>query len=91
MSLTGRNFDVSKLDVKTASAAALGAAVERARVLASKEERDIQRYVAYAIDQQVKKLDAKLKYFEELEALLQNEREQVEQIRQSIVAERDKK
>lgn len=86
--LCSNTFDVSKLDVKTAAATALGAAVQRAKVLASKEERDVQRYVAFAIDQQLKKLEAKMQYFDQLEQLLQSEHEQIETARQQLLAEK---
>lgn len=83
-------FDVTKLDVKTAAATALGAGVQRAKVLASKEERDVQRYVAFAIDQQLKKLEAKMQYVEQLEDVLNKEREQVELARQELAAAKAK-
>ena len=64
-------------NVQTAAAAALGAAAVKARHLASVEERKIKSLVALLVETQMKKLEIKLKHFEELEGIMDREREAV--------------
>lgn len=68
---------IEKQDVQVAAAAALAAATVKAQVLAEKEEREIHNLVMKAIDLQYKKIELKLKYFEDLEKLMDRERVQV--------------
>ena len=81
-------IDVSTLDVKSASAALTAAAV-RAKQLADKEEREIQRNVAQCIELQLKKLEIKMKQFDELEELLKQEREKLNEQQNKVLQERD--
>lgn len=67
----------SEGNVKTASAAALAAAAVKAKHLANVEERKIKSLVALLVETQMKKLEIKLKHFEELEAIMDREREAV--------------
>jgi len=64
------------------AAAALAAAAIRARMIADKEEKEMQRLVAQVIDAQLRKLELKLAYFEQLEEQLEKEREQADRLRQ---------
>ena len=48
--------------------------------LASVEERKIKSLVAMLVETQMKKLDIKLKHFEQLEAIMDRERESVSNI-----------
>lgn len=59
--------------MKVAAAAALAAAAVRAKLLAEQEEREIQRLVVGVVDAQMKKIEAKLKYMEELDQVGQQE------------------
>ncbi|KAF0972416.1 hypothetical protein FDP41_009319 [Naegleria fowleri] len=77
-------FDVTKLDVQSASSVALGAAAARAKEIATREERELQRLVAFVIEQQLKKLEKKIKYFEKLEKAMQIEREELEKARKEL-------
>ncbi|KAL9654633.1 hypothetical protein ABK040_006695 [Willaertia magna] len=86
--VTSSNFDVSKLDVQTASSVALGAAASRAKEIATREEREIQRLVAIVIEKQLKKLEKKIKYFEKLESAMQKEREELEKARKALHTEK---
>lgn len=81
-------FDVSKLDTKTASAAALGAAAARAEELVIKEEHEIQRMIATLIEKQLKKLELKMKHFENLEGIIAREREQLEEQKRKLFEEK---
>ncbi|KAG2389119.1 hypothetical protein C9374_014519 [Naegleria lovaniensis] len=78
------SFDVTKLDVQSASSVALGAAAARAKEIATREERELQRLVAFVIEQQLKKLEKKIKYFEKLEKAMQIEREELEKARKEL-------
>lgn len=64
-------------NVETAAAAALAAGAVKAKHLASVEERKIKSLVALLVETQMKKLEIKLKHFEELEAIMDREREAV--------------
>ena len=64
-------------NVKTAAAAALAAAAVKSQHLANVEERKIKSLVALLVETQMKKLDIKLRHFEELEAIMDREREAV--------------
>lgn len=67
----------SEGNTQTAAAAALAGAAVKARHLASIEERKIKSLVALLVETQMKKLEIKLRHFEELEAIMDREREAV--------------
>lgn len=75
-------------NVATAAASALAAAAVKAKHLASVEERRIKSLVALLVETQMKKLEIKLRHFEELEAIMDRERESLELQRQQLLAER---
>lgn len=75
-------------DLSTAAACALGAAAVKARHLASIEERKIKALVSVLIDTQLKKLDIKMKHYEELETLVDKERDTIENQRQELLKDR---
>uniref|UniRef100_A0A7I4CT55 Chromatin remodeling factor subunit n=1 Tax=Physcomitrium patens TaxID=3218 RepID=A0A7I4CT55_PHYPA len=56
--------------VKQAAASALAAVAVKAKLLADQEEREMQRLIAVVIDQQLKKLELKLKFLNELDSEL---------------------
>ena len=64
-------------NTQTAGAAALAGAAVKARHLANIEERKIKSLVALLVETQMKKLEIKLRHFEELEAIMDREREAV--------------
>lgn len=68
---------LKEAQLSTAAAAALGAAAVKAKHLASVEERKIKSLVALLVETQMKKLEIKLRHFEELEAIMDRERENV--------------
>ncbi|KAL5704443.1 hypothetical protein ACHQM5_022876 [Ranunculus cassubicifolius] len=74
--------------VKNAAKLGLAAAAMKAKQFADHEEREIQRMTASIINHQLRKLEAKLKQFAEVETLLMKECEQVEKVRQRLAAER---
>ncbi|XP_012991044.1 SWI/SNF complex subunit SMARCC1-like [Esox lucius] len=74
--------------VTTAAAAALASAATKAKHLAAVEERKIKSLVALLVETQMKKLEIKLRHFEELETIMDREKEALEQQRQQLLSER---
>ncbi|CAD5231928.1 unnamed protein product [Bursaphelenchus xylophilus] len=74
--------------VQTAAASALAAAAVKAKHLANLEERRMKSLVAQLVETQMKKLELKLKHFDELEAITDKERESFEYQRQQLILER---
>lgn len=68
---------VKEAHLSTAAAAALGSAAVKAKHLAAVEERKIKSLVALLVETQMKKLEIKLRHFEELETIMDRERETV--------------
>lgn len=62
-------------NVQSAAAAALASAAVKAKHLAAVEERKIKSLVALLVETQMKKLEIKLRHFEELETTMERERE----------------
>ncbi|RWS24321.1 SWI/SNF complex subunit SMARCC2-like protein [Leptotrombidium deliense] len=79
---------IKEAQLSTAAAAALGAAAVKAKHLAGVEERKIKSLVALLVETQMKKLEIKLRHFEELEAIMDRERETLEYQRQQLMQER---
>uniref|UniRef100_H2Z1E9 SMARCC C-terminal domain-containing protein n=1 Tax=Ciona savignyi TaxID=51511 RepID=H2Z1E9_CIOSA len=75
-------------NIATAAASALSAAAVKAKYLAQIEERKIKTLVAHLVETQMKKLEIKLRHFEELETIMEREREQLEYQRQQLLQER---
>merc|ERR1712038_1368509 len=71
-----------------AAAAALSSAAVKAKHLATVEERKIKSLVALLVETQMKKLEIKLRHFEELETIMDREREALEYQRQQLIQER---
>ena len=57
----------------------------KAKHLAAVEERKIKSLVALLVETQMKKLEIKLRHFEELETILDREREALEYQRQQLI------
>nr|XP_033787831.1 SWI/SNF complex subunit SMARCC1 isoform X3 [Geotrypetes seraphini] len=81
-------YDISEGNVVTAAAAALASAATKAKHLAAVEERKIKSLVALLVETQMKKLEIKLRHFEELETIMDREKEALEQQRQQLLTER---
>ncbi|XP_039593648.1 SWI/SNF complex subunit SMARCC1 isoform X2 [Polypterus senegalus] len=75
-------------NIATAAAAALASAATKAKHLAAVEERKIKSLVALLVETQMKKLEIKLRHFEELETIMDREKEALEQQRQQLLTER---
>ncbi len=71
--------------LQSAAASALSAAAVKAKHLAAVEERRIKSLVAQLVETQMKKLEIKLRHFEELETIMDREREALEYQRQQLI------
>merc|ERR1719486_1585025 len=71
-----------------AASAALASAAVKAKHLAAVEERKIKSLVALLVETQMKKLEIKLRHFEELETIMDREREALDHQRQQLIQER---
>lgn len=83
-----KSESVGKSSVEKAAATALGAAAAKAKVLADYEERDLKSLINSAIELQMHKLEFKMAQLEELEALMDVERKDLEKMRLDLVKER---
>uniref|UniRef100_A0AAR2IIP7 SWI/SNF related, matrix associated, actin dependent regulator of chromatin, subfamily c, member 1a n=1 Tax=Pygocentrus nattereri TaxID=42514 RepID=A0AAR2IIP7_PYGNA len=81
-------LDVGEGNIATAAAAALASAATKAKHLAAVEERKIKSLVALLVETQMKKLEIKLRHFEELETIMDREKEALELQRQQLLTER---
>ncbi|KAF9585121.1 hypothetical protein BGW38_003798 [Lunasporangiospora selenospora] len=79
---------IPRSTLEKAATAALGSAAAKAKILADYEEREIQRLVTVVIEMQLKKLELKLKQFEELESVLDIEKSELERQRQQLYLDR---
>eukprot|EP00004_Rigifila_ramosa_P021355 TRINITY_DN5665_c0_g1_i1.p1 TRINITY_DN5665_c0_g1~~TRINITY_DN5665_c0_g1_i1.p1 ORF type:complete len:897 (-),score=178.61 TRINITY_DN5665_c0_g1_i1:36-2354(-) len=67
---------------------ALAASAVKAKLLAESQERELQRTFSAVVDAQMKKVELRIRQYEELEKILELERDQVEVARHQIFAER---
>merc|ERR1719215_1986398 len=74
--------------LQAAAASGLSSAAVKAKHLAAVEERKIKSLVALLVETQMKKLEIKLRHFEELETIMDREREALEYQRQQLIQER---
>merc|ERR1712111_248162 len=74
--------------LQSAAASGLSCAAVKAKHLAAVEERKIKSLVALLVETQMKKLEIKLRHFEELETIMDREREALEYQRQQLIQER---
>ncbi|KAL7829885.1 hypothetical protein AOLI_G00307700 [Acnodon oligacanthus] len=83
-----KELELVEANIATAAAAALASAATKAKHLAAVEERKIKSLVALLVETQMKKLEIKLRHFEELETIMDREKEALEQQRQQLLSER---
>ncbi|XP_038880615.1 SWI/SNF complex subunit SWI3A [Benincasa hispida] len=76
------------LRVRTAIATALGAAAAHAKLLADQEEREIEYLLAIMIETQIKKMQCKVKHFEDLELIMETECPVFEELEDKLLMER---
>merc|ERR1712107_841490 len=85
---TAKDRLVKDGQLQGAASAALASAAVKAKHLAAVEERKIKSLVALLVETQMKKLEIKLRHFEELETIMDREREALEYQRQQLTQER---
>ena len=79
---------VTDAGAREAAATGLAAAAVRAKLLADAEEREVQRLIISIAEAQMKKIEAKMRSFEDLEIGLTREREAIEEMKARLFAER---
>ncbi|GAA6006259.1 uncharacterized protein JCM10292_000039 [Rhodotorula paludigena] len=75
-------------NLRRAALTALGSAAAKAHALALEEDASLHALVTAVVEAQVRKLDLKLKHFDELEALVEAERRAVEVQKQQVYDDR---
>ncbi|KAF9622321.1 hypothetical protein IFM89_031124 [Coptis chinensis] len=76
------------LRIKTAIGTAFGAAAAHAKLLADQEDREIEHLVATVIETQLRKIQCKIKHFEELQLIMENEYTQIQELKESLLVDR---
>jgi SWI/SNF related-matrix-associated actin-dependent regulator of chromatin subfamily C len=74
--------------VEKAAATALGASAAKSFTLASHEEIEMQKITRVLIETQLKKMELKLNHFQEIEAILDHERQEIEHERHQLYLDR---
>merc|ERR1719331_2822554 len=85
---TAKDRLIKDSQLQGAASAALASAAVKAKHLAAVEERKIKSLVALLVETQMKKLEIKLRHFEELETIMDRERETLEFQKQQLIHER---
>ena len=85
---TAADVPVTDAGAREAAATGLAAAAVRAKLLADAEEREVQRLIISIAEAQMKKIEAKMRSFEDLEIGLTREREAIEEMKARLFAER---
>lgn len=83
----GEDGEILK-DLTAVASASLAAAVLKATLLAQKEECDMRRAVLQMVDAQFRKMELKMKYFEEMEKFLDDEHKRLEAKRVQVLEEK---
>ncbi|KAJ3675300.1 hypothetical protein LUZ60_004342 [Juncus effusus] len=73
--------------IRAGVATAIGASAARAKLLADHEEREIELLMSSIIQSQLKKIQLKLKHFEELELIMEKERALMQEQKGTIIKE----
>ncbi|XP_062225933.1 SWI/SNF complex subunit SWI3A homolog [Phragmites australis] len=82
-----KKFIATAYQVRAAVATAIGVAAARAKILADQEEREMELLLASIIETQLRKIQYKIKHFDELELIMEQEYTTIQQIKGSLVNE----
>ncbi|KAL6650907.1 hypothetical protein ACP70R_009832 [Stipagrostis hirtigluma subsp. patula] len=82
-----KNFISTAYQMRAAVATAIGVAAARAKMLADQEEREMELLMASIIETQLRKIQYKIKHFEELELIMEQEYTTIQQIKGSLIDE----
>ncbi|GAA5889301.1 hypothetical protein JCM6882_000700 [Rhodosporidiobolus microsporus] len=80
----------ARSNIEKAALTALGSAAAKAHALALEEDASLHSLVTAVVEAQVRKLDIKMKHFDQLETLLEAERRALEEQRQQVQEDRIK-
>lgn len=86
--IAGEGEVLDKAGIETAAGAAFGAAAGKADSLKAFEEREMQRLVNALVEEQLRKMELKMKLLDEMEQSLEAEREALDFERRRILEER---
>lgn len=86
--LTDASSTSARSNVRKAALTALGSAAAKAHALALEEDASLHSLVTAVVEAQVRKLELKMKHFDELEALVDAERRALEVQKQQVADER---
>jgi SWI/SNF related-matrix-associated actin-dependent regulator of chromatin subfamily C len=75
-------------NLERAATVAIGSAAAKAHILAEHQSSENIRLLNQAINMQLRKIETKLSQFDDLEAILEHERREVERTRQEVYCER---
>ncbi|GAA5869089.1 hypothetical protein JCM8547_008694 [Rhodosporidiobolus lusitaniae] len=78
----------ARTNIEKAALTALGSAAAKAHALALEEDASLHSLVTAVVEAQVRKLDVKMRHFDQLEMLLEAERRALEQQRQQVQEDR---
>ncbi|GAA5832703.1 hypothetical protein JCM11251_005727 [Rhodosporidiobolus azoricus] len=78
----------ARSNIEKAALTALGTAAAKAHILALEEDASLHSLVTAVVEAQVRKLDIKMRHFDQLETLLEAERRALEEQRQQVNEER---
>ncbi|NP_001406552.1 hypothetical protein SEVIR_7G149800v4 [Setaria viridis] len=82
-----KKFIANAYQVRAAVATAIGVAAARAKMLADQEEREMELLMASIIETQLRKMQYKIKHYEELESVMEQEHATTQQVKGSLVNE----
>uniref|UniRef100_A0A0A9G4S9 ATSWI3A n=1 Tax=Arundo donax TaxID=35708 RepID=A0A0A9G4S9_ARUDO len=82
-----KKFIFTAYQVRAAVATAIGVAAARAKMHADQEEREMELLMASIVETQLRKIQYKIKHFEELELIMDQEYTTIQQIKGSLVNE----
>ncbi|TVU15567.1 hypothetical protein EJB05_39095 [Eragrostis curvula] len=82
-----KKFIATAYQVRATVATAIGVAAARAKMLADQEEREMELLMASIIETQLRKIQYKIKHFEELESIMDQEHTTIQEIKGSLINE----
>eukprot|EP00002_Diphylleia_rotans_P040120 TRINITY_DN9453_c0_g1_i1.p1 TRINITY_DN9453_c0_g1~~TRINITY_DN9453_c0_g1_i1.p1 ORF type:complete len:1018 (+),score=223.35 TRINITY_DN9453_c0_g1_i1:86-3139(+) len=85
---TNKKDTASDENLQIAAATGLAVTSVKASLMANQEEKELVSLMATVLESQMKKIELRMSHFEQLEALLEKEKEQVESMRHQLFAER---
>ncbi|MQL88810.1 hypothetical protein Taro_021378, partial [Colocasia esculenta] len=82
---TGKNFGHLSFQIRAATGTTFGATAAHAKLLANQEDRHIDYLMASIINAQLRKIQCKMKHFEVLESIMEQQYTQIQQLKEDIL------